>query len=116
MLLPDTDLDEALVVAERVRAGITGMAVTAKVTRTLSATIEGQTASIGVATYCQGDLAELDLEDLMLDADVALRAAKRHGRDRICIANLDVTTDQEAALRANQRQANWSTYRRLRSV
>jgi diguanylate cyclase (GGDEF)-like protein len=116
VLLPDTTLEEALEVAERVRAGITGMSVTAKVTRTLSATIEGQTASIGVATYCAGDLAELDVEDLMLDADVALRAAKRHGRDRICIANLDVTTDQEAALRANQRQANWSTYRRLRSV
>lgn len=116
VLLPDTSLEDAVSIAERARAGITGMAVTAKVTRTLTATLEGQTASIGVASYCQGDLAELDLEDLMLDADVALRAAKRHGRDRICIANLDVTTGQETTSRADERMANWSTYRRLRSV
>jgi diguanylate cyclase (GGDEF)-like protein len=116
VLLPRTELDEALAVAERIRAGITGMSVTAKVTRELSATIEGQTASIGVATYGLGDLVELDLEDLMLDADVSLRAAKRHGRDRICVANMDVSGNREAGVQANRRMATWSRFRRLRSV
>jgi diguanylate cyclase (GGDEF)-like protein len=116
VLLPESDLDEAIVVAERIRAGITGMSVTAKVTREMSATIEGQTASIGVATYSLGDLVELDLEDLMLDADVSLRAAKRHGRDRICVANVDVSGNRAAGTDAGRRMATWSRFRRLRSV
>jgi diguanylate cyclase (GGDEF)-like protein len=116
VLLPATELEGALAVAERIRAGITGMSVTAKVTRELSATIEGQTASIGVATYGLGDLVELDLEDLMLDADVSLRAAKRHGRDRICVANMDMTASREVGTQATKRMATWSRFRRLRSV
>jgi diguanylate cyclase (GGDEF)-like protein len=116
VLLPEADVGIALRVAERIRRGISDMSVTAKVTRDLSATIEGQTASMGVATYCLGDLAELDLEDLMLDADVSLRAAKRHGRDRICVANVDVTADQAHQARADRRLASWSRFRRLRSV
>ncbi|MGH3761592.1 GGDEF domain-containing protein [Actinophytocola sp.] len=117
VLLPDVDLPDALGVAERIRADIRNMSVTAKVTRDLSATIEGQTASIGVATYCLRDLAELDLEDLMLDADVSLRAAKRHGRDRICVANVDVTGEQQDnQVRADRRLVSWSRFRRLRSV
>jgi diguanylate cyclase (GGDEF)-like protein len=116
VLLPSTELDDALSVAERIRAGITGMSVTAKVTREMSATIEGQTASIGVATYNLGDLVELDLEDLMLDADVSLRAAKRHGRDRICVANMDVTGNRASSSQAGRRMTTWSRFRRLRSV
>jgi diguanylate cyclase (GGDEF)-like protein len=116
ILLPESALEEALAVAERIRAGITNMAVTAKVTRELSATIEGQTASIGVATYGLGDLVELDLEDLMLDADVSLRAAKRHGRDRICVANMDVTANVQSGSQSTRRLASWSRFRRLRSV
>jgi diguanylate cyclase (GGDEF)-like protein len=116
VLLPSSGLEEALAVAERIRAGITTMAVTAKVTRELEATIEGQTASIGVATYSLGDLVELDLEDLMLDADVSLRAAKRHGRDRICVANMDVTGDRASGSQAGRRMTTWSRFRRLRSV
>jgi diguanylate cyclase (GGDEF)-like protein len=116
VLLPESDLTVALEVAERIRMAISNMSVTAKVTRDLSATIEGQTVSIGVATYCLGDLAELDLEDLMLDADVSLRAAKRHGRDRICVANVDVTGEQGQHTRADRRLASWSRFRRLRSV
>ncbi|HYQ62094.1 GGDEF domain-containing protein [Actinophytocola sp.] len=116
VLLPSTELDDALAVAERIRAGITSMSVTAKVTRELSATIEGQTASIGVATYILGDLVELDLEDLMLDADVSLRAAKRHGRDRICVANMDVTGNRASSSQAGRRLTTWSRFRRLRSV
>lgn len=116
VLMPEADVTGALALAERIRTGIRNMSVSAKVTRDVSATIEGQTASIGVATYCLGDLAELDLEDLMLDADVSLRAAKRHGRDRICVANVDVTADQGNHGRADRRLASWPRFRRLRSV
>jgi diguanylate cyclase (GGDEF)-like protein len=117
VLLPNTELPDALAVAERIRGGISTMSVTAKVTRDLSATIEGQTASIGVANYCLGDLVELDLEDLVLDADVSLRAAKRHGRDRICVANVDVTSEQISQRRPTDRRlTSWSRFRRLRSV
>jgi diguanylate cyclase (GGDEF)-like protein len=117
VLLPETDLPDALGVAERIRAGIGTMSVAAKVSRDLSATIEGLTASIGVATYCLGDLVELDLEDLVLDADVSLRAAKRHGRDRICVANVDVTGEQVNQRRTTDRRlTSWSRFRRLRSV
>ncbi|MGB3437816.1 MAG: GGDEF domain-containing protein [Actinophytocola sp.] len=116
VLLPASQLDAALAVAERIRAGITGMSVTAKVTREVTTTIEGQTASIGVATYGLGDLVELDLEDLMLDADVSLRAAKRHGRDRICVANMDVSATTEPNTQATKRMASWARFRRLRSV
>jgi diguanylate cyclase (GGDEF)-like protein len=116
VLLPKSGIEEALAVAERIRSGITAMSVTAKVTREMSASIEGQTASIGVATYCLGDLAELDLEDLMLDADVSLRAAKRHGRDRVCVANVDVTGEQAKNAHPGRRSASWARFRRLRSV
>jgi diguanylate cyclase (GGDEF)-like protein len=116
VLMPEADVSGALALAERIRTGIRNMSVSAKVTRDVSATIEGQTASIGVATYCLGDLAELDLEDLMLDADVSLRAAKRHGRDRVCVANVDVTADQGNHGRADRRLASWPRFRRLRSV
>jgi diguanylate cyclase (GGDEF)-like protein len=115
VLLPSSRLEEALAVADRIRGGITSMSVTAKVTRELSATIEGLTASIGVATYNLGDLVELDLEDLMLDADVSLRAAKRHGRDRICVANMDVTSNHASSGQSGW-LASWSRFRRLRSV
>lgn len=113
VLLPETLLDDALSVADRVRIGITAMTVTAKVARGVSTTITGQTASIGVAAYCPSDLTELDLEDLLLDADVALRAAKRHGRDRVCLANVDLAGGQS---QAGRRLESWSRFRRLRSV
>lgn len=114
VLLPETGLGDVLAVAERIRTGIAGMSVTAKVARDMSATIQGQTASVGVATYCLGDLAELDLEDLMLDADVSLRAAKRHGRDRTCVANVDVTGVGPS--RDERRPGHWPRFHRLRSV
>lgn len=116
VLLPDAGLEDALAVAERLRAAITGLSVTTKVTRELSTTITGLTASIGVAAYCPVDLAELDVEDLLLDADAALRAAKRHGRDRICLANVDLANESESHTRAGQRRESWSRFRRLRSV
>ena len=46
-------------------------------------TITGRTASVGVAAHPGADPAGTRLQDLLLDADLALRAAKRGGRDRI---------------------------------
>ena len=49
----------------------------------MSATLAGQTVSIGVAKYAptRGTAARLD--DLLLDADAALLLVKREGRDRV---------------------------------
>lgn len=116
VLLPGTDMADALLVAERIRAGIAGISVTTKVTRELVATIRGHTASIGVAAYCPVDLIELGLDDLVLDADAALRAAKRRGRDRICLANVDVGEDAEPAPCAGLRREPWSRFHTLRPV
>ena len=54
-------------------------------TRGSSGTIAGHTASLGVAAWVAGDRPGGRLPDLLLDADVALRAAKRGGRDRVCV-------------------------------
>lgn len=75
LLLPETDLDGARVIAERIRSavsdrivGIDGLAL-----RT--------TVSIGVAAFPENDAA--DLQALIGNADQALYRAKRGGRDRV---------------------------------
>jgi diguanylate cyclase (GGDEF)-like protein len=77
MLLPETDLRDALVVAERLRKEVPQRPLL----------IDGQslpvTVSIGVATAG----AEMNrFGDLLDKADQALYQAKRGGRDRICVA------------------------------
>ncbi len=76
VLLPQTDRDGGVAIAERLRRGI------ASVTLDLS---EGEpfraTASVGIASYpddCDGDLTSL-----LRNADQALYRAKRGGRDRV---------------------------------
>jgi two-component system cell cycle response regulator len=76
VILPETDAEEAMVAAERLRAAITGTPVT---TRAGTVTC---TASIGVATLPPG-VAE-DGEALVHAADMAMLEAKRTGRNRVC--------------------------------
>jgi len=75
LLLPNTDLEMAEQIAERLRRRIS------------ECTIEGPgsvTASVGVASY--PDHAE-DADNLFQQADEALYEAKQHGRNRVCIAS-----------------------------
>ncbi|MEV0616917.1 GGDEF domain-containing protein [Nonomuraea sp. NPDC050404] len=76
VLLPGTDIDEARLVAERLRIRIGRMAIP------VDDTLVRVTISAGVALLnVHGD----DLIDLLTAADLALYRAKELGRDRICI-------------------------------
>ena len=74
-LLPDTDLADALPVAERLRQQVENSALT----------INGQavhyTVSIGLTALQPGDVA---IDDLLRRADKLLYQAKDHGRNRVC--------------------------------
>ncbi len=70
LVLPNTDAEGALVLAERLRAGIEGAPWKER----------GVTASFGVATL-DGDMKSSD--DLMRAADEALYGAKERGRNRV---------------------------------
>ncbi|WP_158886764.1 GGDEF domain-containing protein [Amycolatopsis anabasis] len=85
VLLPSATSSGALEVARRIRAGFAAMKVRSRIEREVTVLISGQTASIGLATY-HAELRD-NLDDLLLDADTALREAKRKGRDRIGMAN-----------------------------
>ena len=82
ILLPDTEIDAALEIAERVRAAIAEIS--------LPGTDVSVTASMGVAGF-PGHASTLDrLERL---ADAALYLAKRQGRNRVELAELAPATD-----------------------
>ena len=69
VILPRTDADEAMVVAERLRAAV--------------AERSGVTASIGVAVF---PLDASEADSLVAAADMALYESKRSGRDRVTLA------------------------------
>jgi diguanylate cyclase (GGDEF)-like protein len=71
VLLPNTALDQALVLAARMRAGLHAMPVSFRP--------EPVTASFGVAEWMPGDT----IVTLVERADEALYEAKRDGRDRV---------------------------------
>nr|MDT0660436.1 GGDEF domain-containing protein [Micromonospora sp. DSM 115978] len=91
ILLPGTALAPARAAANAILGGIRELTVRTPAARDRTAVIAGLTASGGVAALPPDDPATAgaapggDLSDLLLDADVALRAAKRGGRDRICV-------------------------------
>jgi diguanylate cyclase (GGDEF)-like protein len=82
VLLPRTTLEDAVVVAERVRVAIAQASVAPDVVLT---------ASIGVAAY-DGD----DIDAMLRDADHALYAAKAAGRDRVIVRRPE-TQEPEAS-------------------
>ena len=77
VLLPSSGADQALAVAERMRASV----------QSAQATVRGQplrfTASFGVAEFVPQ---ELTLDSLLARADAALYEAKHAGRDRVHLA------------------------------
>ena len=72
VLLPDTDIEHGVMVAENLRAAIAAIEV--------SGVERGITASVGVAVL-PGDASDPD--QLLRCADRALYTAKAHGRDRV---------------------------------
>jgi diguanylate cyclase (GGDEF)-like protein len=78
LLLPNTDLAGASVVAEKIRAGIEGVR--------LPSVLREITASIGVATSPDHGT---DAATVARNADRALYAAKEGGRNRVEIASVD---------------------------
>jgi diguanylate cyclase (GGDEF)-like protein len=85
LLFPDTDLPNAMVVADRVRAGIAAMSVAATDKRGQPVIISQRTASLGVASFEPG-MGEPDLEVLLQRADAAVYEAKNGGRNQVCAA------------------------------
>ncbi|MCD8349062.1 MAG: diguanylate cyclase [Planctomycetaceae bacterium] len=78
VVLPGTDLDGALLVAEQVRRSIE----TCKVPSPHTDSMTSITVSIGVATTVPGQ--DDKIEDLMARADQKLYQAKQEGRNRVC--------------------------------
>jgi diguanylate cyclase (GGDEF)-like protein len=79
ILLPETPLQGALMVAEELRAAIEAMHVDT------AAGVIRVSASLGIADYCAGIE---DLTTLVRIADNALYAAKAHGRNRVEVGML----------------------------
>ena len=79
VLLPDTDMEEALTVAERLRAEIDGLEV-----RYRGETLQVR-ASFGVSS---SDLCGLDWETLVDRSDAALYEAKRGGKNKVVASKL----------------------------
>ncbi|RMD88310.1 MAG: GGDEF domain-containing protein, partial [Alphaproteobacteria bacterium] len=85
-LLPDTPLEDAAIVAERIRSALASSIVRHRSTGETYGTV---TASFGIATYCPGEA----LEHFVHRADEALYRAKRDGRNRTEVADLDVAVE-----------------------
>ncbi|MFF4508947.1 GGDEF domain-containing protein [Streptomyces sp. NPDC001401] len=84
ILLPDLDLNRALVIARRMRDRVRGLTVNVRTQRGVNVTLTGQTVSMGIAVAA--DLPQGALADLLLDCDAALRQAKRSGGDQVRVA------------------------------
>ena len=78
IILPDTDMEGALAVAEQVRETVSSKKILRKST---GESLGGVTLSGGVAVYTDGEL----LEDLIERADAGLYKAKGEGRNRIAV-------------------------------
>lgn len=78
LLLPQTTLDGAREVAERIRAAIAGGRIYRDRTEEVIGSI---TVSLGIALGAPGET----LDTLMFRADQALYAAKRAGRNQVCV-------------------------------
>jgi diguanylate cyclase len=80
IILPNTALKAACIVAEQIRELIASK----KIVKRSSGEVLGRvTVSIGIAEYVPGE----PLEDTLRRADTGLYAAKRAGRNRICLGD-----------------------------
>jgi diguanylate cyclase (GGDEF)-like protein/putative nucleotidyltransferase with HDIG domain len=82
VLLPETEVEEALVIAERIRAAVEGQLFR----RHGSDDEVAVTLSLGVASY---PLHAQDADELVHQADLALYRSKALGRNRVCGATVE---------------------------
>ncbi|HEU0201975.1 MAG TPA: sensor domain-containing diguanylate cyclase, partial [Burkholderiaceae bacterium] len=87
VILPDTALDAAMVVAEALRTAVRGLALTDG-----ARPIDPSTISLGVAAFPQHGATPAAL---MRAADAALYQAKGRGRDRVVMADFTSAAAQE---------------------
>ncbi len=85
LILADTDQHGALIVAERIRAGIENLRIPHPACQTGIVTI-----SVGVAAQRPGE--DGDGSALVAAADKALYSAKQRGRNRACMVDTDVVS------------------------
>ncbi|MEE1929210.1 GGDEF domain-containing protein [Streptomyces sp. TRM 70351] len=83
VLLPHTGPERALRLARQAQEGVRAQTVGARTSRSATVALTGQTVSVGVAGCVPRASAEEALFDLLLDCDVALRAAKHAGGDQV---------------------------------
>jgi diguanylate cyclase (GGDEF)-like protein len=86
LLLPDTDGDDSVAAAERIRVRVAALTVISTDKRGGPAVISGRTTSIGVAVR---PWHAHTLPDLLQAADAAVYAAKEGGRDQVRMAGAD---------------------------
>jgi diguanylate cyclase (GGDEF)-like protein len=90
VVMPETEMGGATVFAERLRQVIAGMDIPVN-GRNLKIT-----ASVGVATY--GPLSKImSVDEVIDDADKALYEAKQTGRNKVVIADLQLSGEQTAS-------------------
>lgn len=77
ILLPMTSSEEAGDMAERIRQQLMGVTITGDHYKT------GFTVSIGVASYTEN---VVSLDQVLLNADLALYEAKKHGRNKVWVS------------------------------
>ena len=87
LVLPNTSLEQAATIAERIRAELRST------NRVVPIGIPEVTASFGVAESCSGD----DWDSLIARADAALYEAKQHGRNRAHVSRLRPSPSIEPA-------------------
>jgi diguanylate cyclase (GGDEF)-like protein len=78
VLLPETDTDQAILVAERLRQTVAAVGIPVEKDKVVRLTV-----STGIATSEDDDTS---IEGLLVRADQALYEAKQTGRDKVCVA------------------------------
>lgn len=95
VLLPDTNAEEAVAAAERIRARIAGLAVPTTDKRGRPVVIGDRTTSIGVSSR---PMHALTLDPLLQAADAAVYVAKETGRNQVRLAEVgDIALAEELA-------------------
>ncbi|MHC4779057.1 MAG: GGDEF domain-containing protein, partial [Planctomycetota bacterium] len=97
VLLPETETEDALEIAERIRSRIEKNKFRGDRSQPISVTI-----SIGVSSFAQGMASP---SDLIASADAALYRAKEGGRNRVEIGGETTTTKKKSRRRSGSKKA-----------